>query len=157
QVVDGGDLGAITNTEKTYAVGDYTWIDTNRDGIQDDDEPVLPGVTVELLDSDGEQATDVNGDPVPSTVTDDNGHYLCDNLPAGDYRVRFTLTDEQQQKYLFTAQDSGDNDAKDSDADPTTGVTETFTLDDLTEALTTGYTDQEVDASQGVDPTWDAG
>src|SRR5699024_11116449 len=43
----------ITNTQKTYAVGDYTWIDSNKDGIQDEDEEVLPGVKVELFDEDG--------------------------------------------------------------------------------------------------------
>ena len=33
---------------KPASVGDYTWMDVNRDGIQDADEPALPGVTVTL-------------------------------------------------------------------------------------------------------------
>ena len=157
EVVDGGDLGVIANTEKTYAVGDYTWIDTNRDGVQDDDEPVLPGVTVTLLDSDGNPVNDVDGNPVAPTQTDEHGRYLFDNLPAGDYQVQFTLTDEQQAKYLFTDQDSGSDDAADSDADTATGRTAVFTLDDSNTALSTDYADQDFTASQGVDPTWDAG
>src|SRR5699024_2308010 len=50
KLVDGN---VITNTFKTYAVGDYTWIDHNKDGKQDKDEPVLTGVKVELVTSDG--------------------------------------------------------------------------------------------------------
>src|SRR5699024_10975578 len=84
------------------------------------------------------------------------GRYLFDNLPAGTYQVKFTLTDEQAKVYQFTQADAGDDDAVDSDADPATGVTEPFTLDDSNEALTTDY-DREFGATQGVDPTWDAG
>src|SRR5699024_5652345 len=75
EVTDSDDWHAFT---KTYAVGDYTWIDSNRDGVQDPDEDVLPGVTVELLDE--------AGDVVATTTTDEEGYYLFDNLPAGDYQ-----------------------------------------------------------------------
>src|SRR5699024_12218823 len=34
-------------------VGDYVWSDEDADGVQDDGEPGVPGVTVELLDADG--------------------------------------------------------------------------------------------------------
>ncbi|QGH70117.1 SdrD B-like domain-containing protein [Pseudactinotalea sp. HY158] len=134
---------------ESYAVGDYTWIDTNRDGVQDGDEPVLPGVTVELLDE--------SGAVIDTTTTDDQGRYLFDNLPAGTYQVKFTLTDEQAAIYQFTQAGAGEDDAADSDADVTTGLTATFVLDDSNEALTNDYTDQEFGATQGVDPTWDAG
>src|SRR5699024_1129576 len=59
----------ITNTQKTYAIGDYTWIDSNKDGIQDEDEEVLPGVIVELYDESGENKLD-------ETTTDKNGLYI---------------------------------------------------------------------------------
>src|SRR5690625_2663551 len=139
----------ITNTQKTYAVGDYTWIDSNKDGIQDEDEEVLPGVKVELFDEDGNKLAE--------TETDENGFYIFDELPAGKYKVKFTLTEEQAKKYEFTKQNAGDDSTVDSDADPETGWTIEFTLDDENEYLTKDYTNQGFKATEGIDPTWDAG
>lgn len=138
----------ITNTLKTYAIGDYVWVDRNKDGIQDDNEEPLEGVKVELYDE--------NGDKVGETTTDENGRYLFDELPAGKYKVKFTLTDEQAKKYQFTKQHAGDDSAVDSDADEKGWTTE-ITLDDSNEQLTKDYADQDVKATEGIDPTWDAG
>jgi DNA-directed RNA polymerase II subunit RPB1 len=81
--------------------------------------------------------------------------------------VRFTLTDAQAQMYAFTtANASGTTpastpDATDSDAvvsgDPKVATTPVFTLDKNNPALTKSYTDQTVTATEGIDPTWDAG
>ena len=139
------DFGFVT---KTYAIGDIVWIDANKNGLQDGGEDVLADVTVDLLDADGAI--------LATTVTDDEGRYLFDNLAAGTYQVRFTLTDAQKAIYTFTRLDSGTNDAIDSDADPATGLTVTIVLDDSNTALTHDY-DRPFDATQGVDPTWDAG
>lgn len=142
-----------------YAVGDRVWIDTNRDGLQTEGEPSLEGVQVDLLDA--------TGAVVKTTETDANGRYLFDNLTAGNYSVRFTLTDAQAQMYVFTtANASGTSpasqpDADDSDAvvsaDPKVATTPVFTLDKNNPALTKSYTDQTVTATEGIDPTWDAG
>jgi DNA-directed RNA polymerase II subunit RPB1 len=139
------DFGFVT---KTYAVGDKVWIDSDKDGVQDQGEPPLAGVTVTLLDG--------SGAVVGTTTTDANGRYLFDNLPAGTYQVRFQLTTAQAAKYAFTEQNGGAA-GTDSDANPSTGLTRTFVLDDTDASLTTGYPDQAVRASQGIDPTWDAG
>lgn len=140
---------AVVVDEPTYAVGDYTWIDENQDGLQDDDEPVLPGVTVNLY-------TPGDDEPVlvDSTVTDEDGLYLFDELPAGDYQVEFVLP-EGCGFTIQNAQDGGST--LDSDAVPTTGWTVVFTLDGLNPELTLKYELQEFLASQGIDPTWDAG
>ncbi|MEJ8777092.1 Cna B-type domain-containing protein [Pseudogracilibacillus sp. ICA-222130] len=138
----------ITNTQKTYAIGDYTWIDRNKDGIQDDNEEPLEGVTVELFDEDGEK--------IGETKTDENGRYIFDELPAGKYKVKFTLTEDQAKKYKFTKQNSGDNTINDSDANEN-GWTTDITLNEKNEQLTKAYEDQTVKASEGIDPTWDAG
>src|SRR5690625_1463882 len=145
------------HTPASYAIGDYVWVDTNKDGLQDDGEDPLEGVKVELTDADDEPVTDVFGDEVEPTFTDAEGRYLFDNLPAGEYKVKFTLTDDQAEKYIFTELNAGDDTAVDSDADPATGWTETIVLNDDTEALTSDYDDQQFDASEGIDPTWDAG
>lgn len=133
---------------KTYAVGDVVWIDSNNDGLQDPSELTLPGVTVIL--------TDAEGTEVARTVTDENGLYLFDNLVGGDYQIRFILTPDQAELYEFTSHNAGD-DAADSDADPETGWTATITLDDANTALTTEYPHAAIEATRGIDPTWDAG
>ncbi|WP_067194875.1 SdrD B-like domain-containing protein [Microbacterium sp. XT11] len=140
--------GEDPEPEKTYAIGDVTWIDADRDGVQDDDEEVLTGVTVELLR---------DGKVIASTSTDERGRYLFDELPAGEYRVRFTLTPEQQKVYTFTTADAGEDDAVDSDADPATGLTQTIVLGPDNTRLTKEYAWADVKATEGIDPTWDAG
>lgn len=133
---------------KTYAIGDYVWIDSDKDGVQDADESPLAGVTVELI---------VDGEVVATTTTDENGRYVFDELTAGTYQVRFTLTDAQKQIYEFTSRDSGSDDGLDSDANPADGLTITIVLDDSNEALTGDYEYRTIRATQGIDPTWDAG
>ncbi len=133
---------------KSYAVGDYVWIDTNRNGQQDDDELPLAGVIVELLQ---------DGVVIDDTTTDANGRYAFDELEAGVYQVRFTLTEAQQRIYEFTSRDSGSDDARDSDADRSTGFTIEIVLDDSNTALTGDYDHREIRATEGIDPTWDAG
>jgi uncharacterized repeat protein (TIGR01451 family) len=65
------------------SIGDHTFIDTNRNGIQDAGEPALPGVTVTLADS--------SGHDVATTTTDANGFYSFTDLrPGTDYTVTFS-------------------------------------------------------------------
>lgn len=132
---------------KSYAIGDFVWIDANRNGIQDEGEDVLPGVKVELLQ---------DGKVIKTTTTDEDGLYVFDDLLAGTYQVKFTLTDEQAQRYEFTKRDAGRSDAVDSDANRD-GLTRTIVLDDDNSALTGDYPYASINASQGIDPTWDAG
>lgn len=140
------DFGFVA---KTYAIGDFVWIDADKDGVQDAGEKPLSGVKVELLDRGGKL--------VSTTTTDKNGRYVFDNLPAGTYQVWFTLTDQQKKKYELTGRDSGANDALDSDANRSDGLTRTIVLDDSNTALTGDYDYSPIEASQGIDPTWDAG
>ncbi len=71
----------------TGTIGDYVWHDLNRDGIQDDGEPGISGVSVDLTweDEDGnsESMTD---------VTDVSGNYLFTGLCEGIYEVEVDLT-----------------------------------------------------------------
>jgi len=100
-----------------YAVGNYVWIDTNQNGIQDNGEVKLAGVTVNLLDSTGKQ--------IETTTTDANGYYYFDKLCAGTYQMQFILP----AGYEWTTADStGSTDADNSDANQATGLTAMFTL-----------------------------
>ena len=109
------------------AIGDYVWFDMNQNGVQDDGEAGVPGVTVHL--------TDCQGNVLDTMFTDENGYYLFDNLEPGNYAIHFVLPDG----YVFTMQDIGLDDL-DSDADPQTGAT-------ICTELVAGETDL----------TWDAG
>lgn len=86
-----GPAGSVT-------VGDYVWEDSNKDGIQDEDESGIPGVTVTLTGSEGEQVTDVYGNVVEAKKTDDSGKYLFENLPVlsqGQSYMGRRLTEEE--------------------------------------------------------------
>jgi protocatechuate 3,4-dioxygenase beta subunit len=64
-----------------YLVGDTVWYDTNGNGVQDNGEAGILGVTITLLDS--------NGVPLPgaTAVTDINGQYSF-SVNAGNYTVQ---------------------------------------------------------------------
>lgn len=99
--------GAITE------LGDTVWFDFNENGQFDPGEPAIGGVTVNLIDAN-------TGAVISTTVTNANGYYLFDNLPAGQYAVAFIPL----PGFVFTSNDAtGVDDADDSDADPQTGVT----------------------------------
>ncbi|MEM1332950.1 MAG: SdrD B-like domain-containing protein, partial [Actinomycetota bacterium] len=61
----------------TATIGDLVWLDLNGDGVQDGDEPGVPGQTVRL---DGPSGT-------LTTTTGPDGSYSFDNLPDGTYTV----------------------------------------------------------------------
>jgi hypothetical protein len=60
-------------------IGDFVWLDTNKNGRQDCREPGIPRVTVRLLDAKGEV--------VATTRTSSCGFYSFRELCAGSYTV----------------------------------------------------------------------
>jgi hypothetical protein len=108
-------------------LGDYTWIDDNANGIQDPGESPLPGVIVTLLQANGSPATDAQGNPVASVITDATGHYFIGNLLPGSYKAQFQIP----SGYAFTTPTAGTS-ANDSNptpgADPLIGTTPVFTV-----------------------------
>ena len=75
-LVSGGSHGGSSAT-----IGNTVWLDTNGDGLDNNSEAGVAGVTVELLSAAGAiQAT---------TTTDATGHYQFTNLTAGTYDVQF--------------------------------------------------------------------
>ena len=95
---------------KPASVGDYTWMDVNRDGVQDADEPALPGVTVTLTYEDGSAVTDASGNAVTATASDANGKYSFENLLPGGYKVSF----QAPAGFKATTSDAGTDRAADS-------------------------------------------
>ncbi|HRW82399.1 MAG TPA: SdrD B-like domain-containing protein [Methanothrix sp.] len=68
--------------------------DLNGNGIQDDDEPGLPGWTITLVAPDGTET---------STTTADDGSYRFEGLAAGSY----TVSEVSQDGWTPTAPDTG--------------------------------------------------
>lgn len=102
------------------SVGDFVWLDTNANGLQDTGEVGSAGVLVELLS--GSAGTTV----LTSTNTDANGKYAFRNLNAGSYRIRVT----PPANYGFTSRDANANasDTIDSDIETTSGVSTAFSV-----------------------------
>ncbi|MDW7672044.1 MAG: SdrD B-like domain-containing protein, partial [Bacillota bacterium] len=76
-------------------IGDFVWKDTNGDGIQDEGEFGFEGITVMLILDENRNGIDDDGEPVVAVmVTDEDGYYLFENLPAGQYLVLVYETPE---------------------------------------------------------------
>ncbi|MEM7538535.1 MAG: SdrD B-like domain-containing protein, partial [Chloroflexota bacterium] len=112
------------------SIGDTVWSDTDGDGIQDAGEPGIDDVTVKLLDGDGNE--------LETTMTDNGGQYLFENLPEGDYQVIV----EVPADFIVSPKDEGgpggSPDTVDSDINPS-GATDIF-------PLATGEDKDDVDA-----------
>ena len=142
----------------TFAIGDVVWIDRDADGIQDEGEPRIAGVVVNLLDGAGNPVEDAEGNAI-TTTTDGNGLYLFDELPQGSYIVEFELPEAY---FWTTANATGDGATVENDSDaghttPTDAKARTGVIVLGNTAVDPDYDGQEFTASEGVDPTWDAG
>ena len=73
------------------SIGDTVWLDVNRDGVQDPGEPNIPGVTVQLTWYGPDGVPGGGDDVIYTTTTDENGNYLFDNLPDGNFQVTTNL------------------------------------------------------------------
>ncbi|MFN8439664.1 MAG: SdrD B-like domain-containing protein [Caldilineaceae bacterium] len=94
------------------SLGNYVWLDENKNGSQDSTEKGVRGITVELLNS--------QGTVLVTTTTDADGLYLFANLTPGEYKVHFV----HPTKYLPTKANQGSDDELDSDANTSTFQTE---------------------------------
>ncbi|MFK7919557.1 MAG: SdrD B-like domain-containing protein [Ilumatobacter sp.] len=133
--VDAGYVGVGT-------IGDTIYFDNNGNGTQDGDEPGVPGQTVTLLGAGADDVFGTADDFEDETVTDDNGQYLFDGLPAGDYIV--TVGSPENPGIAAAAENTGDPD----DGEPNTSAT---TLDEAN-----GFADFDQDFGyQGVNSLGD--
>ena len=75
--------------QQSGTIGDTIWYDANGNGVQDPGELGLANVQVTLV---GDLDGDGQADDTLTTVTDGDGHYLFDKLPAGTYAVTVDST-----------------------------------------------------------------
>jgi len=90
------------NDPNANDIGDTIYLDADADETQDPGEPGIEGVTVVLLDQ--------NGDPIATTTTDENGEYLFPGLPDEPYTVVVTDTDNVLSGLVNTEDPDGGND-----------------------------------------------
>lgn len=116
-------------------IGDFVWLDLDRDGIQDPGEPGIADVTVIVT---GVVEDDNYAD---TTTTDANGMYGFDVPPPGNYKVTFLLP--PGSGLTPTVQNAGSDDARDSDIDPETFMTHIFFIQrgDVDLTLDAGFYD----------------
>ncbi|MDQ1659817.1 MAG: large repetitive protein, partial [Cryptosporangiaceae bacterium] len=144
-------------TGTSYAIGDYVWRDLDRNGSQGAGEFGIDGVTAQLDRADGSAVRTLGGTTV-TTVTAVGpgpraGHYVFDALPPATYRVAFSSL---PSGYTLTSQNTGADDTKDSDADPSTGLTAGYVLGAGTTSPVVPGTDGGLGAT-AIDRTADAG
>ena len=120
------DAGYFQST----SIGNFVWNDLDGNGIQNAGEPGIPGVTVTLTGTTGGGAS-----VTLTTTTNGIGEYLFSNLQPGTYKLTFTTP----AGYTTTGQDLGGDDTKDSDVNPSTGMT-------INEVLTSGEQNLTYDA-----------
>ena len=107
--------------EPNYTLGDRVWRDTDGDGIQDDGEPGIQNVRVDLY-SGTCASLSPSSTPLRSDTTDGNGLYSFTNLPAGDYCVVLNKDNYNPGGPLVgliaSPAHQGGDPTKDSDASP---------------------------------------
>ena len=100
-------------------IGNYVWVDSNEDGVQNPTEKGLSQVNVSLYDT--------SNTIIAVMRTDAFGAYFFNNIPVGNYKIRISLPVD----YIFSPKNvvaAGGNPATDSDINPATGYTDLFSL-----------------------------
>lgn len=132
----GDDAMGRTGTRNTgISIRSSIWYDNDLDNVRDENETGFAQVTLELYDVSG-------GDPIATETTEVDGSFAFVGLDTGVYYLRFSLPDGFHFVERYGDGAAGAEDSKlDSDVNPATRQTETFTLDyDETElAISAGY------------------
>ena len=111
------------------SLGDFVWVDTNHDGIQNDGPTGLNNVRVELWTPGVDGIPNTNDDVlVASTLTSNSptntaGWYLFPGLSPGSYYTKVI----PPPTFILTTQ-GATTDGLDSDGNPSTGATRVVTL-----------------------------
>ena len=87
------------------SIGDFVWEDLNNNGLQDEDEPGIPGANLSLYNTDDEL--------IASLISDTTGWYLFTNLSPGAYYIEVEI----DSRYLSTEFQIGSPGSADLDSD----------------------------------------
>lgn len=86
----------------TGSIGDQVWQDFNADGLQNNNEPGIPGIIVELYNN--------SGTKIKTTSTNSLGKYIFTNVLAGRYYVKFSIPSEYSITFSNPSSDALNND-----------------------------------------------
>lgn len=130
--IEPNKVGVQTLDLAKSSIGDFVWEDLNGNGVYDEYEPGVNGITVELYDSSMKL--------ISSTVTSNSyngkpGYYLFTNLNAGRYYVKFI----PYRDYKLTIQQASLLNG--SKTNQTTGLTDIINL---------GSNESKLDVGSGV-------
>ena len=73
------------------------WFDSNADGLMNNNEQMLEGVKLKLVNEDGSTAIDIDGNEIQPVLTDKNGYYEFENMVKGNYKVQVEVTDSEKE------------------------------------------------------------
>ncbi len=107
------DAARYSTASLSQSLGDFVWMDANRNGLQDSGETGIGGLLVTLTGGGADGIIDGVGDTTATTSTDADGYYQFDGLAAG---VQYQVTFGTPAGTAFTTRDVGAGDAIDSDA-----------------------------------------
>ncbi|MCO5227868.1 MAG: carboxypeptidase regulatory-like domain-containing protein [Thermomicrobiales bacterium] len=111
--------GGTGNPNAKVSIGNYIWIDTDRDGTQNEVGTGVDGLTVKIYEGNSVDESKLVG----TTTTAHGGWYGFNDLKSN---TQYTLSFEKKAGYEWTAMEQGGNVALDSNVNPATG-THTFT------------------------------
>lgn len=98
---------------KGYKISGIAWLDENTDGQMQEQEQVLKGIEVKLLDINTNKiATNSEGKEITAT-TDDTGFYTLSGIGKGEYIVVFNY--DSSKYILSTYKKDGVSESKNSD------------------------------------------
>lgn len=112
--------GGVGGGVQSVSVGDFVWLDADRDGLQGAGEKGIAGVVLRLTGPDGGPVTGVNGTPVGPATTDADGHYAFTGLPVLGAGQQYTVSIDREASaaalggLLPTVAGAGADRAKDS-------------------------------------------
>jgi uncharacterized repeat protein (TIGR01451 family) len=108
------DFGFIPS----MSIGSTVYYDNNDNGEHDLDEEGIPGVFVSLLiDLDGNGTIEPT-EVIETVLTDANGNYLFDTLPAGEYIVAVTPTSQAGSSSSVSYGDDNGGDGQNNGTQP---------------------------------------
>jgi uncharacterized repeat protein (TIGR01451 family) len=98
---------------QTYSISGLAWLDENKNGIKDNNEEVLKGIEVILLDKQANPVKDKD-ENVISTVTEVTGTYKFNNLEKGEYIVAFIYDTSKYTVTKYQVESAKENENSDA-------------------------------------------
>ncbi len=107
------------------SISGFAWLDKNADGILQNEEERLSGISIMLVNMMTNNTTVVD--------TDEDGNYIFDNLDAGQYFIKFGFDDDQIATIPDNASEDIDSDILDSFGAFTTAMIDVGVDDQITD------------------------